>query len=73
MYDETSQRIVDVLLKAFGAIAASQGICNNFTLESMILTTMFLLGIMKLFVGVLVQVQAGMVKMLSSVIRPTPE
>jgi len=28
---ETSQRIVDVLLKAFGAAAASQGTCNNFT------------------------------------------
>ncbi|CUM56880.1 uncharacterized protein AC631_01499 [Debaryomyces fabryi] len=28
---ETSQRIVDVLLKAFGAVAASQGTCNNFT------------------------------------------
>lgn len=28
---ETSQRIVDVLLKAFEAVAASQGTCNNFT------------------------------------------
>lgn len=28
---ETSQRIVDVILKAFQAAAASQGTCNNFT------------------------------------------
>lgn len=28
---ETSQRIVDVVLKAFEAAAASQGTCNNFT------------------------------------------
>ncbi|CAK7917132.1 5-oxoprolinase [[Candida] anglica] len=28
---ETTQRIVDVLLKAFQACAASQGTCNNFT------------------------------------------
>lgn len=28
---ETSQRIVDVMLKAFEAAAASQGTCNNFT------------------------------------------
>lgn len=28
---ETSQRIVDVLLKEFRAVAASQGTCNNFT------------------------------------------
>lgn len=27
----TSQRVVDVILKAFGACAASQGCCNNFT------------------------------------------
>ncbi|KND02450.1 5-oxoprolinase [Spizellomyces punctatus DAOM BR117] len=27
----TSQRVVDVVLKAFGACAASQGCCNNFT------------------------------------------
>lgn len=28
---ETTQRIVDVMLKAFNAAAASQGTCNNFT------------------------------------------
>lgn len=28
---ETSQRITDVVLKAFGAMAGSQGTCNNFT------------------------------------------
>lgn len=27
----TSQRVVDVVLKAFGGVAASQGCCNNFT------------------------------------------
>ena len=27
----TSQRVVDVILKAFGACAASQGDCNNLT------------------------------------------
>lgn len=27
----TSQRVTDVVLKAFGAVAASQGCCNNLT------------------------------------------